>query len=28
VFTGLLLAGVIFYFTRVRGRVDPGWARR
>ncbi len=28
VFAALLLAGVIFYFARVRGRVDPSWASR
>jgi ethanolamine permease len=28
VFAGLLLAGVIFYLARVRGRVDPTWAHR
>jgi ethanolamine permease len=28
VFAALLIVGVVFYLLRVRGRIDPAWARR
>ena len=26
IFAGLLALGVLYYFARVRGKVDPAWA--